>query len=240
MGGEPLMSRRFLKLIDHFIETGRNKRLSLSFVTNGTLITNELLAKLKTFKTCDLEFSLEAFDHTNDYIRQGSDYKQLNERIAYILTQCSDTFKLVMRSVPQLLNVTTYHNYIRWCWDNKVALESLPLHTPSYLRIQVLPEYIKNELLDNYLLLKTELETAMESKITSLRGGRDTSRIEQTLLVEVTGIITLLTESSDSNVEKDRTDLVAWLKKWDTVYNLNAFEYYPKFHNFLTEYGYEI
>ena len=225
MGGEPLMSKRFLNLIDYFIETGRNKKLSLSFVTNGTLITDELVEKLKTFRSCDIEVSLESFGSTNDYIRQGSDYKQLNERINYLLTQCSDTFKLVMRVVPQLLNITSYHKYLRWCWDNKVAFESLPLYNPAYLRIQVLPVNIKNTLLGNYLLLKTDLEKALESKVIALRGGRDSSKIEHTLLIEVNGIITMLTETTADNIEQDRIELIHWLKKWDDEFNLNALDY---------------
>jgi len=33
--------------------------------------------------------------------------------------------------------------------------------------------------------------------------------------------------------------LVTWMLKWDNVFNLNAFDYYPEYKEFLEQYGYK-
>ncbi len=50
--------------------------------------------------------------------------------------------------------------------------------------------------------------------------------------------MTQLTQESPADVEIQRKELIVWLKRWDTLYNLNALEYYPEYKEFFLEYGY--
>jgi organic radical activating enzyme len=238
MGGEPLLSKRLEPLIDHFIMLGMNKTLSLSFVTNGTIYRQSLVDKLLQFAECDIEVSLESIDKTNDYIRQGSKVENIIANIEKLKLQTSASFRLIMRSVPQLLNINSYHNYIEWCWKNRFPVVSLPLKQPSYLRTSILPKAIRNKLLENYLPLHNKLRQAVNKQFSSLAPNRDASRIESTLLRECSSIMTQLTQESPADVEIQRKELIVWLKRWDTLYNLDALEYYPEYKEFFLEYGY--
>jgi sulfatase maturation enzyme AslB (radical SAM superfamily) len=238
MGGEPLMNKRLEPLLNDMIQIGMHRTLSLSFVTNGTIYRQSLVDKLLQFAECDIEVSLESFDKTNDYIRQGSKVEDTIANIEKLKLQTSTSFRLIMRSVPQLLNINSYHNYIEWCWQNRIPIVSIPLKTPLYLRTSILPKSIRNKLLENYLPLHDKLQQAVKKQFTSLAPNRDTSRIESTLLRECSSTMTQLTQETPTDVEIQRKELIMWLKRWDTLYNLDALDYYPEYKEFFLEYGY--
>jgi len=238
MGGEPLMSRRLEPLLQHLIDSDRHHTLSLSFVTNGTIYRQSLIDKLLQFADCDIEVSIESFDITNDYIRQGSKVKEIIDNIEKLRVQTNERFRLILRSVPQLLNANSYYKYINWCWEHRIPIVSLPLKQPEYLKISILPLDIRNKLLEKYLILQDRLQRAVSEQFSSLAPNRDTSRVEISLLRECSSMIAQLTQPYPKDVEDRRKELIVWLKRWDTLYNLNASEYYPEYANFFVDYGY--
>ena len=144
MGGEPFYSKKFLQIVDYLLEKKRNN-ISVSVVTNGTIINPLLIEKLKTFKSFDIEISIESIESNNHYIRQGSDTEQLIQNILFLKKQETDNFKVVLRTVPQLLSINTYHKLILWAWENKLPIQGIPLKSPSYLSMKILPKYLKNK-----------------------------------------------------------------------------------------------
>ena len=236
MGGEPLLNKRFEGLLDFLLLN--KKDISVSFVTNGTIYKQNIIDKLLQFKSSDIEISIESFDRTNNYIRQGSEVNRLIENIKKINDQTTDKFKLVIRSVPQLLNVNSYYNLIEWCLEHQVSLQSIPLNNPTHLQINVLPWNIRQQIIEKYQSTKHKLEQLVNKKFNSLATGRDSSKLEQQLLRETNVIIKLLSASSDSEVDSQRQQLAMWLSKWDQEYNLDALEYYPEYAEFFTNIGY--
>jgi molybdenum cofactor biosynthesis enzyme MoaA len=236
MGGEPLLNKRFEGLLDFLLLN--KKDISISFVTNGTIYKQSIIDRLLQFKNCDLEISIESFDKTNDYIRQGSSIEQTVKNIKQINDQTNDKFKLVLRSVPQLLNVNSYHNFIEWCLANRVPVQGIPLKNPSYLKISVLPWNIRQQLIEKYQNIKNKLERSVNEKFNSLTTGRDISNLEQQLLRETNAVINSLNAESDLDVDYQRQQLANWLFKWDQEYKFNAVEYYPEYADFFTSIGY--
>lgn len=236
MGGEPLLNKRFEELLDFLLLN--KKDISVSFVTNGTIYKQSIIDKLLQFKSSDVEISIESFDRTNDYIRQGSTIEQLIENIKKINNQTTDNFKLVIRSVPQLLNVNSYYNLIEWCLEHRVPLQGIPLKKPTHLQINVLPWHIRQQLVEKYQITKNKLEQLVSEKFNLLTTGRNPSNLEQQLLRETDSIIGLLSASCDSDVDSQRKQLADWLSRWDREYNLNALEYYPEYADFFTDIGY--
>ena len=60
MGGEVLLNKRFRKFLKFLLEN--RPTVSLSFVTNGTLIDQDLINTLRCFRSCDIEISLESIE----------------------------------------------------------------------------------------------------------------------------------------------------------------------------------
>ena len=238
MGGEPLVNKKFYQFIDWLIDN-EYKDLSFSFVTNGTIINNNLIKKLKFFKSVDIEISLESIKNNNHYIRQGSKTDKVLNNINKLLKYQSPFFNIVLRSVPQLLNVNNYFSYIEFAYKNNISIQSVILNEPKYLDIKILPKHIKLSLLPKYNETKNKI-LSKSAQFQTLVTGRDPSRLDQQLIKECETIIAKLNEPEPDDVDLLRKDLVFWLMKWDKEFNLNAFDFFPEYSEFLKEYGYKV
>lgn len=238
MGGEPLLNKRFIELLDFLVDNDR-QNISVSFVSNGTLINEPILRRLKQFRSCDIEISLESVHKNNHYIRQGSITSEVIANIQYLMTLQTDTFHVVLRSVPQLLNINNYDEYIRWAWANKLPVQGIPLVDPAYLQICVLPMELRQSIIPRYEALVTELNNHQPT-MSSIATGRNVNDIEPQLLRECRAMISMLSAPEPTNVESLRHELIHWLIKWDIEFNLDAYDYYPEYWNFLSEYGYQV
>lgn len=237
MGGEPTINKKFHQFVDWLIDN-KLTHISLSFVSNGTQINQTLVDKLKQFNKADIEISVEAVDCTNDYIRQGSNYQQTWDNIEKLAEQQTDSFSLVLRSVPQLLNINTYHLYLQKAQQLNLSVQSIPLTWPEYLAINVLPDDLRKKYVGNFVELGSKLESTVKEKTISV--GRDTSRLNQQLVRECQTMISILQSTCPENVKDLRKELVEWLMRWDTHFKLDAREYYPEYREFLEEYGYQV
>jgi len=238
MGGEPLVNKRFYEFVDWLVSNGYSD-LSLSFVSNGTIIDEELIKKMQFFKSVDIEISLESIYNNNHYIRQGVDTKKTLQNIDTLLKYRTTTFNIVLRSVPQLLNVNNYDQYILFALRNKISIQSIPLSDPEYLAIKVLPMDIRMSLVKKYIKLKEEILQST-SDMKTLTIGRDVSRLEQQLVKECDTVITMLEQPESNNIDKLRKELIFWLMRWDKLFKLNALDFYPEYSNFFKNYGYSV
>lgn len=238
MGGEPLLNKRFIELLDFLIEKQRTD-ISVSFVSNGTMVYSDIVRRLKKFRSCDIEISIESVKPNNHYIRQGSDTASVKKVIANLLSQRSDNFNIVLRTVPQLLSINNYNELITWAWQNKIAIVSIPLVEPDYLQIAVLPRAIRQQLIPQYQDLLSRLTDAMPEQ-QSLTTGRNTANIESMLARHTEAIVAMLSAPEPDNVADLRQQLIQWLIRWDQEFDLDAREFYPEYAEFLTQYGYQV
>jgi sulfatase maturation enzyme AslB (radical SAM superfamily) len=238
MGGEPTINKRFYSFIDWLIENNY-KDLSFSFVSNGTIINEELIKKLQFFKSSDVEISLESIHSNNHYIRQGSQTTTVLNNIFKLLEYKSSTFNIVLRSVPQLLSVNNYNEYIEFAHKHNLSIQSVPLLDPEYLSIKLLPYKLKQQLTSKYQQTKKNI-LSNTSSFQTLTVGRDTSRLDQQLVKECDTVISMLNEPEPENVVELRSQLVTWMMRWDKVFDLNAFTFFPEYKEFLQDCGYRI
>jgi len=236
MGGEPLLSKKFLDLLDFLAD--RRPDISISFVTNGTLVNESLIDKLKKFRSCDLEVSLESVKENNHYIRQGSDTNQVLQNIQLLKSAETDRFKVVLRSVPQLLNVNNYDLYIKYAWDHQLSIQGILLMRPEYLQISVLPKELRLKLIPQYQQLSDSFKD--ETKFKTIITGRNTSGLAQQLKMECDTIIQLLSANEPDNVDELRKQLCTWLIRWDKEFDLDARDFYPEYREFFDSIGYNV
>ena len=74
-GGEPLCNPHLFKLLDLIKED--SSLISFSILTNGTLITDEIARKIKSYNPYYVQVSLEGGKKINDYIRGNGTYKSI-------------------------------------------------------------------------------------------------------------------------------------------------------------------
>lgn len=74
-GGEPLCNPYLFKILDLIKED--SDLISFSLLTNGTLVTEEIATKIKSYNPYYVQVSLEGGKKTNDYIRGKGTYKSI-------------------------------------------------------------------------------------------------------------------------------------------------------------------
>ncbi|MBU0459782.1 MAG: radical SAM protein [Nanoarchaeota archaeon] len=78
-GGEPFLRKDLMDLVE-------NSPIPVSILTNGEILTNRHIDKLKTFKHFkELRFSLDGFK-SHDIVRKNSHYQTVIDRIIYALS----------------------------------------------------------------------------------------------------------------------------------------------------------
>ena len=78
-GGEPLCNPHLFKILDLIKKD--EKLISFSILTNGTLITENIAKKIKSYNPYYVQVSLEGGQKTNDYLRGKGTYKKIAKGI---------------------------------------------------------------------------------------------------------------------------------------------------------------
>jgi sulfatase maturation enzyme AslB (radical SAM superfamily) len=236
MGGEPLLNKKFLELLNFLLDNNRQS-MSISFVTNGTITNQQIVDRLLKFRSCDIEVSLESIHPNNHYIRQGSETANVIDTIMWLYQQQSDTFHVVLRSVPQLLNINNYDQYIAWAWQLGLPIQGIPLIEPAYLQVSVLPAELRKTFVNQYQLVRDSIPP---SEIQELSTGRNTGALNTLLRKECDAMIAMLLAPEPDNVAELQTQLADWLMRWDREFKLDAREYYPEYVDFLNDIQYRV
>lgn len=233
MGGEPMLIKRYHEFIDYLIAQ-RRFDISLSFVTNGTILNQELIDKLKKFASADIEISIESIHSNNDYIRQGSDIRSLMRNIELVKSNQNSRLQLVLRTVPQLLSIGTYVDLVRYAYENSLIIEGIPLTRPPFLAIKVLPLAYRKQLIPAFKQLADEISSKIQFQ--QIQNGRSLGTINEKLKRECMGMISMLDDPEPKNVADLRKQLVQHLTFWDRIYSLDARDYY----DFAEGFGYGV
>lgn len=104
LGGEPLMTRRHLKILEK-VENKSN--VSIIYNTNGTFLLDEdSLSQLKNFKQVKFILSVDGYGELNDNVRSGSKWNQILEFIKQIKNL---GFEITVHSV---LHFNNWHGFL--------------------------------------------------------------------------------------------------------------------------------
>jgi MoaA/NifB/PqqE/SkfB family radical SAM enzyme len=145
-GGEPLMHRNIIEILDKTLEVG----LDLSLLTNGQFITNKIAERLVTAKW--IRISVDYFSHQSFIDSRGGNIKMFDNLIDNI-----KSFTSMNRSCEVGVNyIITKNNYKQLInsaeFLNKLGVDNIrysPVWTPDFYNYH---KEIENEVID---LLKT-------------------------------------------------------------------------------------
>ena len=235
MGGEPLYHKQFYNLIDLCIEQNATD-FHLTFVTNGSIFSADLVKKLKKFKSIAVEISLETFHPTNDYIRLGSEYQRIQHNIEQFLEHKSSTFDVVLRTVPQALSIMHYDTVIDFAIKHRMSLDSNVLIRPEFLKISVLPADLKKKIV-TYLHHKYHNYIEHVDNHLTLSTFRNFTELDRQISSHIQMLITLLNESELSNIDNQRKQFVQYNRAFDQVSGINFVDLYPELKDFYDQYN---
>lgn len=150
-GGEPLLNLTHLEFLEHLVDTGKSKNITLFYSTNCTQKINPRHKKVwEKFKS--LEFSL-SIDHIGDkyhYLRWPGNWSEVETNIRDIMAlkhQLSAEVKHVMSPCCSLLNVYHIDEVLEWGQQNVGAVYINMVADPGWMAINCAPNDVKQELL---------------------------------------------------------------------------------------------
>jgi hypothetical protein len=237
MGGETILTKRFHDFLNFMIEHKRFD-LNLSFVTNGTTFDLELIKKLKLFQRVGIEVSIETLTKHNDYVRQGTNTKEVLKNIQKYREHCdNDRISLTIRPAPSALTVGQYDTLIEYCLEQKLTIKSNPVYRPTFLNISILPDNIKKEYVKKYyaLLKKYDLESL---EINSDFNESDPQQYKKIIKLAIAQVIGLLTSSTPHDHKEKIIEMIEHCKRWDKIYAYNALELFPELKEIFVKNGY--
>jgi len=165
-GGEPLLDERILQILSE-LETSKKSKISLTFVTNGSIDLISTVNKLGKFKYIKFIISIEGINKLNDYVRIGSDWNFLSNNI---INAQKNNIAVSVHTIIQSLSLHKLYETIEWCTKNNLEQEFVYLEYPYQLSCNMLPNsYIEdiicklpveiaNYIRDNYIDCSNQIE----------------------------------------------------------------------------------
>jgi sulfatase maturation enzyme AslB (radical SAM superfamily) len=140
-GGEPLIMTQHWDLLNHLINLGLSRNISLRYNTNGTQVRYKGVAAMQLwahFKNVRVVLSVDAIGETNSFLRSGSDWDTLEKNINALTGP-----KINLLVVPTVSALNVWHlsellAYFNGC-GIPVELSNI-LHTPEWYSLSVLPD----------------------------------------------------------------------------------------------------
>lgn len=143
LGGEPLFSKDVINLLDYLVEAGSSSHLTLFVITNGTILNQHIIDRIKQFKKVVFAVSIDAVGLANDYIRWGSRFENLRQNLD-AMNQLADISILPTVSA---LNVLRLPELYEFCDKHQYTIHNIntvdfwqqlnPINLPNSLKSQV-------------------------------------------------------------------------------------------------------
>lgn len=151
-GGEPLIIPEHYKILEFMIEKGYSQNCVLRYNSNGLDLSSELFVLWNEFKHVKFNFSVDAYEEKNDYIRYPSQWKTVENNLR-ILDDSGDNITVNIACAVQALNVLYLDELADWKINQnfkKINIKngagligSHLVYFPSYLNVRVLPPTLK-------------------------------------------------------------------------------------------------
>lgn len=93
IGGEPTIAEEHTVYLKKLIESGRSKDIKISYVTNLTGLTDELMQLWKHFKAVHVGVSIDGYKEVNEYIRYPFKWSKVESTLRTVLELTQESFR---------------------------------------------------------------------------------------------------------------------------------------------------
>lgn len=147
-GGEPFLNESTNHLISEAAKSGHSKHIDLYVNTNFTKITVQLLEDLSTFKTVNIDISLDGYKQVHEYIRSGLSWTTIEENLIKLRPYLNENFYLTTNTTVQNLNVLYLKEILEWTISElNITPVLCMLSNPKFLAVNNMPDEMKIEAL---------------------------------------------------------------------------------------------
>ena len=155
-GGEPLITKEHYDILDKWIAMGK-RGVKMDYTTNFT----QMFYKRKTafeywnsFEHVRVAASLDANHARGEYLRKNMDWTQVVQNRRDMLEQCPHVYFEITPtvSVYNVLNLPDFHK--EWIEEGLLEPQNIRINIlldPTYMRLSILPPWIKDRVRERYL-----------------------------------------------------------------------------------------
>lgn len=182
LGGEPLLDKELFKILSK-VSDEKRKSIHLHFVTNGSQSLTQVADILHSYKSISFTVSLEGIGSTQDYIRLGSVWGNVEKNI---LEAKQQNLQINIHHTLQALSVINVHELIQWAASHDLILKISKLENPKFLSVGILPRDLIDLSIENLLKLKdlklADGSTSISSLIDLVKSMPDMTNLYQEFL----------------------------------------------------------
>jgi MoaA/NifB/PqqE/SkfB family radical SAM enzyme len=255
-GGEPLLSKDTWKVLDYIIETkSPNRELKLSINSNlgstddlidklieklQIIISEERVKEVIIFTSCD------AYGKQSEYTRYNMSYDKWESNVDKILT-ILDKVTVVVMSTFNIFSIFSYEKLIRKVhelklkhfntkrfWNSAIILDTSYLRYPSFMSFRLLKGVLNVEHFNRWIKYmkfnSTYRSLNFYEQQTIDDVGFSTKEIEK--IVRIKDIFESDNELPEDTFDKDKKDLLTFVKEYEVRREYKVDEYFPELDNF--------
>ena len=154
IGGEPLVMKKFYKLLEKIIESGEAKNIIVKYQTNMSTLEFERLKISKLiphFHIFEFTVSLDSMGEANNYIRRRSNWEEIVNNIKHVRQY--PNVEVNINGAISFLSVLRFHELIDWVNGNLGLFNQVNwsnIRSPAKLCANVLPKPLKEKLIPLY------------------------------------------------------------------------------------------
>lgn len=240
-GGEPMLMKKQWELLKYCVDNGYAQYQHMSFNTNGTIISDEYVKILSSFRYCRIGFSIDGVGDRFHYLRYPGNWDTVNANIKEWLRKTShlgpDKMIFELACTVSVLNVLYIFEIVDYVIENNIKLFMSFVYNPVYLSITNLPVETKKQVLD---ILETELEKRLD-KVGKLKENTYIKEYERQVEYyrQAKKVIDTIKLPNESN-PKQWTELKRQTIVLDKMRNENFAETFPEAEKLYNIYSGEI
>jgi len=153
VGGEPMLMKKHFILLDKLIELNKSKNISLSYVSNMTLMNVSNMKKyFENFQRTNIQWSVDALKERNYWLRYPTNWDDTIKNVFEIQSYFKKNKhgSITSTITPSILGIVTLRKTYNWLLvrdliNKNNAITNLVVK-PQILRTRNLPEEIKNNI----------------------------------------------------------------------------------------------
>lgn len=238
LGGETLYEESFYSICEQLIEHDLAKNIIVGTTTNGTIYNDRIKRFIENFKQFHLGISIESVTNLNDYIRWPGQIDSILSNInkLLMLRESNPEFYISLRITPNVFSVYEIDKLFVYLLENNVIAESCNiLHNPLHLRMELIPNDIRNEVKKKLEILIDYYELE-KLKIVNVRRSDQIRHVIADVVLDYYKFLCDYQEPAD--IEPSRYNLVDFLKSFESLRGNSILDYAPRYEKFLRHYGY--
>lgn len=123
-GGEPFLMPEVIDIIDYLVDSGDAPNIRISFITNGTVVRQNWLDKLRQFKDVKLNVSVDGVGEIGEYVRYPTKWSTVDANLQKLaqLSQDNKNVRLSLSPVMHLLNAMHMDSVLEYAAVNNINI----------------------------------------------------------------------------------------------------------------------